>query len=372
MRRLFVVSGNAAHRAFRPSRSVALTRDLAGRSLQAVLGTLVAALAGCQAGAAPELEALFETLPARAAIERPVTLLPLQGSLAQPEAEVSGLAWYGDTLVLLPQYPHRWGNNLYGLHRQDIAAALQDNPARGLEPFPIPLASADALRVLEGYEGVEAIAFHDDTVFISVEARMRGFMQGYLLQGAVIGDLDAIRLDPHSVVTLAPQTRFMNKAYEALLPLPDGAAALYEVNGQAMNAAPVALRYARALPSLSSLPFPNIEYRITDATAMQADGTFWVVNFHWPGEKRLQPATDGISERWLKGPSHARTDIVERILTLRYRQGRVDLVDAPPIEIAILNETVARNWEGIALWGQEGFLIVTDQFPTTLLAFVAR
>lgn len=348
------------------------TRYAALQRLQAAFGILVAALAGCQAGVAPDLEGVFETLPAKAAIERPATLLSLQGSLTQPEAEVSGLAWYGDTLVLLPQYPHRWGNNLYGLRRQDIAAALQGDSTRGLEPFPIPLASADALRVLEGYEGVEAIAFQGDTVFISVEARMRGFMQGYLIQGAVTGDLEAIRLDPQSTVTLAPQTRFMNKAYEALLPLPDGVAALYEVNGQETNAAPVALRYARALPSLSALPFPSIEYRITDATAIQADGTFWVVNFHWPGEKRIQPAADGISERWLKGPSHARTDIVERILALRYRQGRIELVDAPPIEIAILNETVARNWEGIALWGQEGFLIVTDQFPTTLLAFVAR
>lgn len=41
--------------------------------------------------------------------EQPVTIFELTGPIAVPEAELSGLAWRGETLILLPQYPERFG-----------------------------------------------------------------------------------------------------------------------------------------------------------------------------------------------------------------------------------------------------------------------
>ena len=35
------------------------------------------------------------------------------------------MAWYGDKLILLPQYPSRYGNQLFALERQDILAYLR-------------------------------------------------------------------------------------------------------------------------------------------------------------------------------------------------------------------------------------------------------
>ncbi|PSQ75955.1 MAG: hypothetical protein BRD37_07870, partial [Bacteroidetes bacterium QH_8_67_23] len=43
----------------------------------------------------------------RARDERPVRLLPLAGPLSSADAEVSGLAWHGSDLILLPQHPFR-------------------------------------------------------------------------------------------------------------------------------------------------------------------------------------------------------------------------------------------------------------------------
>ena len=39
--------------------------------------------------------------------EVPVQVIPLTGPIASPDAQISGMAWYGDTLVILPQYPER-------------------------------------------------------------------------------------------------------------------------------------------------------------------------------------------------------------------------------------------------------------------------
>ena len=55
---------------------------------------------------------------------------------------------------------------------------------------------------------------------------------------------------------------------------------------------------------------------------------------------------------------------------MEIRDGRIELVDRPPVELVLLDEVVARNWEGIVRWADEGVLVVTDRFPTTLLAFV--
>ena len=325
----------------------------------------------CCAAPEPAVAPVPEAAATPVVQEREVTLLPLQGPLTAPEAEISGLAWFQDVLVLLPQYPHKWNDSLYGLHRHDIARALAGE-VQALKPFPIALSSTHPLRQLEGYEGLEAIAFDDNRVFLTVEARMRGYMQGYLLEGVVQEQDDALHIVLDRFTVLAPQTRLMNQAYESLLLWQDQIVTLYEANGLDINPDRAVLVHDRDLQLRSSWSVPAIEYRLTDATAPDAQGLFWVINFHWPGDKRLLPATDALRDRWGEGPSHAQTDIVERILAMRIAERRIELLDMPPIELTLLDSVVARNWEGIVRWDEQGFLLVSDQFPTTLLAYVSR
>ncbi len=304
--------------------------------------------------------------------ERTVQFLPLVGPLFQPEAEISGMSWHGDVLVLLPQYPHKWDHSLFGLHRADLARAIAGEAGLFLEPFPIPLHGSVGLRQLQGFEGLEAIAFSGDTVYLVSEANMKSQMQGYLVAGTVKSDLTAIELNLEQVSVLLPQTQIMNQSYEALIPMHSGVGSVFEVNGAELNAHPNVLMHGPELLPLEAIAMPHVEYRLTDATEVNASGEFWMFNFHWPGSKRLMPARDPIVDRWGEGPSQAQSDIVERILKFQLTSSGVKLVDEPPLELQLLNSTVARNWEGIALWEDEGFLIVTDQFPTTLLAYVAR
>ena len=257
------------------------------------------------------------------------------------------------------------------MYRSDIAGALAGN-TRNLEPFPIPLTSAFPLRQLEGYEGLEAIAFDGNKVFLAVEARMRGHMQGYLLEGAIQEQGGSLRIALDRSTVLEPQTRLMNQAYETLIVWQDKIIALYEVNGTDINPDRKALVHDWDLSPQPAWSMPVIEYRLTDATQPDTQGWFWAVNFFWPGDKRLLPATDELRERWGEGPTHAQTEIVERIVAMQVSEGRIELLDTPPLELVLLDEVVARNWEGIARWDEQGFLIVADQFPTTLLAHVSQ
>ncbi len=52
----------------------------------------------------------------------------------------------------------------------------------------------------------------------------------------------------------------------------------------------------------------------------------------------------------------------------------ITLVDEPPLQLSLL-PGVARNWEGIAPLQTEyldGFLLVSDTFPATMLGFVGK
>ncbi len=44
--------------------------------------------------------------------------------------------------------------------------------------------------------------------------------------------------------------------------------------------------------------------------------------------------------------------------------------DRAPIQLTLVDEATVRNWEGIARLDGRGFLIATDTYPATILAFV--
>ena len=302
--------------------------------------------------------------------EQAPRLIPLKGPVAEPEAEISGMDWHGDVLVLLPQYPDRYGHNLFGLRHRDLAEALAgagDNP---IEPFPIPLVNGHDLRNLDGYEGLEAIVFSGSRFYLAVEGRAKGRMLGYLIPGMVVGDLDGLELDLAAAVPLPPQTRLMNKAYETLVMQGSQVVAIHELAGRETNPDRHALLFSPELEALGTLEAPEVEFRITDATRLDPQGRFWSINFHWPGEKQLPTRIDAIRDRWGEGDSHKGVEIVERLLEMEFRDGRIELVDRPPVELVLLDEVVARNWEGVVRWDDTGLLVATDRFPTTLLAFV--
>jgi len=59
---------------------------------------------------------------------------------------------------------------------------------------------------------------------------------------------------------------------------------------------------------------------------------------------------------------------VERIIKLNFTDAGIKLADQPPVQIPLIH--TARNWEGLALLDDRGFLLVTDKSPNTMLGFV--
>lgn len=316
-----------------------------------------------------------------------VRRIPLEGPSAAPQAEISGLAWHGDTLFLLPQHPFRMADAspdhglLYALPKAQLRAFLAGRREGPLRPRPIPLVAPQLRERSPTYQGCEALAFGDGSggnrAYLTIEAVANaetGAMRGFLFQGHLRND--TLRLNPRRRAILPPQTSTRNMAYEALVATPRRVLALYEANGRNVNPQPRAAAFSPALRMLRTLSFPPLEYRLTDATAPNTGGRFWVMNYFFPGEReKLDPAPDPLAALPDSTSSSAPRGPVERLVEFEVKEQHIERTAAPPLRLRS-QPGAPRNWEGVARLersaGSDGFLLATDQYPDTILAFVAR
>ncbi len=347
-------------------------------------------LLGIAACAATERGAVAPSPPAPLprAEEAPLRRLRLGPPLDGPDVELSGMDWLRsprgpahDRLVLLPQYPERVGGVLFTVTRRSVSAAVREGAT--LHARALPLALRDTrngclvlplesfVRSWAGYEGFEAIAFTGDGAFLTIERGLEDGSSDGVVFPAVLDAVSGLFLITREGRRLRRQVRQGNLAYEALVAMGEPEAlALHEANG-APNDRPVAFAiWESGRPTerldIVPLPGPPLEYRVTDATAADGAGRFWVTNYFWPGEA-WTPGADALVLRHGQGATHRRSSAVERLVELRFDGERVVVTETPPIPLELGPEP--RNWEGVARFG-EGFLLVTDKHPETILAYV--
>lgn len=310
--------------------------------------------------------------------EVPVIPIPLPEPLAASASEISGLCWYKDYLILLPQYPDskEWqgGGKFYAMAKADILAYL-DRPDHSQAPSVkgIDVIAPGLEEKIPGFEGYEAIGFKDDWVYVCIESEtMPGKLASYLIKGKIDGDMSKIVFDTSEPLTrIEGKSGLENYSEEALVITEEYVMTIHEANGANVNPMPVAHVFQHDLKPAGVIPFPVVEFRLTDATAMDTEGVFWCINFSYSGDlKKLNPAEDGIAHRYGRGKTHKNAIGTERLVAFRYTPQGVTLVERPPVQLQLKEQP--RNWEGLVRLDDRGFLIITDEYPLprTILGFV--
>src|SRR5690606_18550032 len=151
-----------------------------------------------------------------------------------------------------------------------------------IEPFQIPFDTG--IIQIPAFQGYEAIAFDGDQVYLTIEAGAFGFMRSYLLAGAVAED-GAISVRGSEPLDIPPPARISNAAHETLLMVDIQSMQIYERNGRQETASSLA-QLIQPDRTMGAIAMPPIPYRVTDATAVDADGRYWVMNYFYPGETR--------------------------------------------------------------------------------------
>jgi hypothetical protein len=298
--------------------------------------------------------------------------LPLGAPLDEAEAEISGMAWHNDMLVLLPQFPERYDGQLFGVPKADIEAHIASESTDPLTPLPLAFDDSGLHESIPGFEGFEAIAFSGNQIFVTIEARRTiTTMTGYLVAGEATAS-GSIRLNPDTLTELPAPVPLENYSDEAITIAGGTLYTFYEANGATVN--PNAVAHAFSLPNLEPQPdlsLTSLEYRLTDATPADTENRFWVINYLFPGDiAKLRVAEDAFKAEYGEGESHSRDLGVERLIQMEITDTGIEPTNTPPLYLQ-LELGNPRNWEGIVALEGEGFLVVTDKFPGTLLGFVA-
>ncbi len=301
----------------------------------------------------------------------PVIKIPLAGPVANSQAELSGLAWYGDNLILLPQYPDFHSDTgdgfLYALPKVEIISFLTGTISPPLEPRPIPFIAPGLRDSIAGFEGYEAITFLGDAVYITIESRTAGGMLGYLAKGAIAPDLSALTLDTSTLVPIGPQTAIENMSEEGIFTTDQVVGTIYELNGRGINPSPVVHLFDLDLRPLEAASFPHLEFRLTDASEVDQDGRFWTINYFFPGTGEITDEPPDGEEN--DDQSRLPWQGMGRLVELQFTPSGITLTGSAPIQLETLLSDI-HNWEGLVRLDDQGFLLVSDEFPDTVLGFV--
>lgn len=327
--------------------------------------------------------------------EYPVKRLPLEGPLANKDAGLSGMAWHGDDLVLLPDRPQVWNEarpEVFTISREALQKRI-DGDSTPLRPRHVPIEPVNFRDAFPGFDGCEAIAFHGDQAYVLIEAKpndpepktqaerdakalerkrhedpIRDLTVGYLVPGALKDG--KLQLDVDRKVFLGQHTKLRNLSFEGLCVMQDKLVVLGELNGGPLNPHSSALLFDFDLKPLGEAPMEALQYRLTDSTPADADGRFWVANYRM--DKREYPVgRDEEVRRYGKGETASHLRRVERLVELQEKDGKLELVRRPPVQLQLDPTQSSRNWEALARFGDKGFLIATDTFPESILGYVA-
>lgn len=302
--------------------------------------------------------------------ETAVQTIELSGSITNRNAEVSGMAWYGDTLILMPQYPdfERGKSVIFAIPKGDILAYLDGIRAAPITPIEVPFESSGVGDRMRGFEGYEAIVFDGEIAYLTIEVSGGG-MQGFVLRGQIEPDLSQFTMVGPRMTEIEQPVNLGNRSDESILIYHNQVVTFYESNGPEVNPAPMAhLFLTGELNVAGTAVFPHIPYRITDVTMVDEDGRFWAINYNFPGDRAIQEA-DSLIANYTEGESHQQSDGVERLVEFQFSDNGIIRVEQPPIQLQLLPDDL-RNWEGIVRLDDAGFLLVTDKFPETILGYV--
>ena len=300
----------------------------------------------------------FSTLFAK---ELKIEQIFLKGSILNPKEEISGMDWYKEHLFLLPENQN---NYLYVIPKREIYKSLNSSNKIKILPKKSNFIAPNYSESIEGFEGFESIAFYNDMFFITIEAKEMDIMKSFTIWGEIDPKSFTMKSKKEDILEIKTPVQIKNMTYESALIYKDIALFLYEANGKNLQKDVFQQTLSLKDFSISDLKFPNIEYRITDATKVDENNKFWAINYYWPGDKKyLNPAKDYLNT--LPKSSNK----VERIVEFEIKNSEIIFSGSKPIEF-ILDDKNSRNWEGLVRLDNRGFLVATDKYPEMLLAFV--
>ncbi len=305
-----------------------------------------------------------------------VETIELAHPLNSPDIEFSGMAWCGEQLMLLPQYPERLSPfdqpSLYMIHKSRLIAYLDGSDLSAISPTPVKLFENEIRERMAVFDGFEAIACDGSTAWLNIEAKtLFGTFMAYVVPAEVDiqSETPSISIRTDQIRYIKSQSGMINKGDEAATLFKDHLISFHEVNDRRITTKPKVNRIHRLTGEQDQIEFENLPYRITGASEVDEEGRFWLINYKYSGDRFSREADDFLAMQYGEGDSHKTNYNVERLIEYQIKENAIDRVEQPPLQLKMLAKE-GRNWEGLVILDGYGFIMVTDKYPTTILGYV--
>ena len=302
-----------------------------------------------------------------------ISKIELLGELSEKSSEISGLCWFNDKLLILPQYPQRFGSDhgkIFFIDKSELKKYIEGEQRTPINPSYYKIDLSKISRYFHSGSGFESISMIDTTAYFTVEYISQNKTETLLIKGVIDSTASEIFVDESTITTEPADIYIFNMSCESIVTYNDQIYPIFEAFGKNVNTAPKVSIFDRNLRFLRKIDFPSVEYRITDVTNSDDSGRFWAINYFYPGDKmKLSPESDNLIEMYGIGKTNNQYDPIERLLQFQIFDNQILLTQEKPIYIELSNNE-GRNWEGIVKYDSTGFIIATDRFPETILAYL--
>ncbi|MFL3013635.1 MAG: hypothetical protein ACJZ19_03580 [Candidatus Neomarinimicrobiota bacterium] len=299
-------------------------------------------------------------------------MLKISGPMKNSDEEISGMDWYNNTLILLPENLNGYA---FAIKKADLDQRIMNGDTSKINPKKINLNTPNYKKLIPGFDSFEAIAFRGYEVYLTIEIRFPDSMSCLLARGHIDDQTLDITIPEQNLTKIDVPAFVDNMSYESLVIDNDRIIALFEANGDSLIKDPYATSIISTGNDILKYKTSSINYRIADATRVDDNNCFWAINYFFPGEREiLKPGNDILSSKYGKGLSHSKSERVERLVEYKIHNKKVLLTNTPPIEIKLEGDKTSRKWEAIAKYEDKGFLLATDKYPKpyTLFAYLPR
>ena len=302
--------------------------------------------------------------------EKTPIMLKISGPMKNSDEEISGMDWYNDNLIILPENLNGYA---FAIKKSDLDLRINNSDTSAIKPKKINFNTPNYKKLIPGFDSFEAIAFRGYEVYLTIEIKFPDSMSCLIARGHIDAQTLDITIPEQNLTQINVPTYVDNMSYESLVVDKDRIIALFEANGDSLIKSPYAISINSSGNDIFKYQTSSINYRIADATRVDKNNRFWAINYFFPRDRGvLKPGDDILASKYGEGLTHSKSERVERLVEYKIHNKKVLITNNPPIEIKLEGEKTSRKWEAIARYEKKGFLLATDKYPKpyTLLAYL--
>ena len=98
----------------------------------------------------------------------PIEEIYLEGLITNPKQEISGMDWYNDNLILLPENLNGY---VFAIKKSELDSRINGNDTTTIFPEQIKFNTPNYKELVPGFDSFEAIAFRGYEVYLTIEIR---------------------------------------------------------------------------------------------------------------------------------------------------------------------------------------------------------